>query len=223
MSEPHSPGPPRSRRLLLAAALVVATLALDLGTKAWAWERLRDQPGIVLKKGVFVLDFAFNTGSAFGMLSGVAWARSFFIVVTVLAFAYLVRLLMTLPTNAWSSFAGIGLITGGALGNLHDRLVRIKSFKTYFSEIQFGELLGNANRVADAFGSTRHYVELDHHGVVDFIVVYYWPHKRWPAFNIADVALCVGVGLFMLYLHRYREEPEQTETTKAPDPSGAEA
>ena len=33
----------------------------------------------------------------------------------------------------------------------------------------------------------------DHHGVVDFIVVNYWPGKRWPAFNIADAAIVCGV------------------------------
>ena len=39
--------------------------------------------------------------------------------------------------------------------------------------------------------------------VVDFIVVYYWPGKRWPAFNIADAALVAGVLLFMIYLRRH--------------------
>jgi signal peptidase II len=80
------------------------------------------------------------------------------------------RLALTLSTRASSGFVAIGLIASGALGNLHDRFVR---------------------------------VFMDQYGVVDFIVVYYWPGKRWPAFNIADAALVAGVLLFMIYLRRH--------------------
>ena len=34
--------------------------------------------------------------------------------------------------------------------------------------------------------------------VRDFIDVVYWPGKHWPAFNVADTMLCVGVGLLIL-------------------------
>ena len=34
--------------------------------------------------------------------------------------------------------------------------------------------------------------------VRDFIDVAVWPGKRWPAFNVADAMLCVGVGLMIL-------------------------
>jgi lipoprotein signal peptidase len=74
-----------------------------------------------------------------------------------------------------SAFVAIGLIASGALGNLHDRFVRV--------------LDGN-------------------YGVVDFIVVFYWPGKRWPAFNIADAALVAGVLLFMIYLRRHGDRPD---------------
>ena len=33
--------------------------------------------------------------------------------------------------------------------------------------------------------------------VRDFIDVVYWPGKHWPAFNVADSLLCVGVGLMI--------------------------
>ena len=49
---------------------------------------------------------------------------------------------------------------------------------------------------------------LDHHGVVDFIVVNYWPGKRRPAFNIADAALVAGVLLFMIYLRRHGDQAD---------------
>lgn len=34
--------------------------------------------------------------------------------------------------------------------------------------------------------------------VRDFIDVVYWPGKHWPAFNVADSALCVAVGLLII-------------------------
>jgi len=43
------------------------------------------------------------------------------------------------------------------------------------------------------------YDRISHHGTVrDFIDVVYWPGKHWPAFNIADSMLCLGVGLIII-------------------------
>lgn len=33
--------------------------------------------------------------------------------------------------------------------------------------------------------------------VRDFIDVVYWPGRHWPAFNVADSLLCIGVGLMI--------------------------
>ena len=38
----------------------------------------------------------------------------------------------------------------------------------------------------------------NHGSVRDFIDVVYWPGKHWPAFNLADTMLCVGVGLLII-------------------------
>jgi signal peptidase II len=169
--------PSRRARLGLTAAVAVLGLLADLWTKAWAWDNLRREPPIKVIDRVFHLEFGFNTGSAFGMLRDYAWARSFFIVVTAFAMAYMIHLVLTLPRRHPSVFVAVGLILGGALGNLHDRLFRTM------------EVYGQGLR----------------HGVVDFIVVFYWPGKRWPAFNIADALLVAGVALFMIHLHRHGE------------------
>ena len=34
--------------------------------------------------------------------------------------------------------------------------------------------------------------------VRDFIDVVYWPGRHWPAFNVADSMLCIGVGLLVI-------------------------
>ncbi len=46
------------------------------------------------------------------------------------------------------------------------------------------------------------YDRLFNEGLVrDFIDVVYWPGKHWPAFNIADSLLCVGVGLMIISIY----------------------
>ena len=42
--------------------------------------------------------------------------------------------------------------------------------------------------------------------VVDFIDVY-WRQYHWPAFNVADMFICVGVALVLLDMIRTPQEP----------------
>lgn len=124
-STPAGPEPSRGSRIALVLATLIPALALDLWTKAWAWEHLRQSPGRAIIPNFFHLEFAFNTGSAFGFLRDAGWSRAFFIVITVAALVYMARLAMTLTTRAPSGFVAIGLIASGALGNLHDRFLRV--------------------------------------------------------------------------------------------------
>ncbi len=163
----------RARPVALAVALCGLTLVLDLTSKAWAWEHLRRGGSRDLIEGWVRLQFAFNTGSAFGLANDVASARVVFIVLTVAVLLYLGRMLVRLPPTAWVSFAAVGLFAGGALGNLHDRFVR------HMWIFERG----------------------DQYGVVDFIVLS-WGERTWPAFNLADVALALGVVLLLLGLRR---------------------
>jgi signal peptidase II len=167
--------PSRTRRIALAAAVVATTLIADLLTKAWAWNTLRLQGAKSAIAGVLHFEFSFNTGSAFGMFRDASWGHGFFIAVILVAVLVLARLALRLPTDRAAPFVGIGLAMGGALGNLHDRLFR--------------ELL----IVGEGFRP----------GVVDFIVVFLGKGRRWPAFNIADVVLLVGVALIFHDLSRH--------------------
>lgn len=174
-AEPPPPeGPPRSTRLVQVAVLAIVTVALDLWTKAWAWDTLREGKVITVVENWAYFEFGFNTGSAFSLGRDAGWARTAFIIVTLLALVYMGRLATTLPTRFGVAFASVALVSGGAIGNLHDRLFRIM----------------------DVRGEMRH-------GVVDFIKIFYWPGKVWPTFNVADVALVVGVGLLLIFLTKH--------------------
>lgn len=161
---------------MLAIATVAAFgLAVDLATKAWAWEKLRRHLPKRLIKGVLHLEFAFNTGAAFGVLGEAAWARFVFVAITVASVAYVLRLAWKWPLPGKLVPIAMGMLVGGALGNLHDRLFR-----------------------------TQQTLDGERHGVVDFIVIFYWPKHRWPAFNVADALLLVGMALFAIGLVRAR-------------------
>ncbi|HLT39969.1 MAG TPA: signal peptidase II, partial [Enhygromyxa sp.] len=194
--------PSRNSRLLIVAIVFVLSLALDLWTKAWAWENLRDQPAVEVIEHVFYLKFGFNTGSAFSFLRDESWARYFFITVTFLALGYMGWLAWKMPTRRVYGFIAIGLIAAGAAGNLHDRFVRIMP------------VWMNGEWV-------------DAHGVVDFLQFYYnWSAgKYWPIFNVADSSLVCGVGLLLVYLHYHgaEDEPEPDKgSDKQDQPAPAE-
>ena len=54
--------------------------------------------------------------------------------------------------------------------------------------------------------------------VIDFLD-FYWRDYHWPAFNVADSAICVGVGLLIVETLFGKEEPApQTGTAEASAP-----
>lgn len=166
--------PPRWLRVVELVAVAGISLWADLASKAWAWAHLRHGEVVTVVDKWVYFEFGFNTGSAFSFLRDASYARVTFIVVTILALLYMGRLAATLPTRFRVAFVAVGLVCGGALGNLHDRLIRTMELR----------------------GEVRY-------GVVDFIKVYYWPNRVWPTFNIADVALVIGVGLLFIFLARH--------------------
>jgi signal peptidase II len=184
--------PPRAGRLWMTAGVLVVLLVLDLVTKQWAWDNLRTGDVRTVVDGWVYYEFGFNTGSAFSFLREAEWGRALFIVVTLVALGYMARLAATLPTRWPSAYVAIALVSGGALGNLHDRIFR----------------------QMDVRGEPRH-------GVVDFIKVLYWPDKPWPTFNVADVALVVGVGLLFIFLTRHGETIDASKQAAVASPAPA--
>jgi signal peptidase II len=112
------PGRSRSRRrsaLIVAVAAVV--VALDQATKTWALHHLRDGPHHVV--WTLRLNLTFNTGIAFSE------ARGSTAVVTAVALVVVALLvLIARRTSGTLTAVILGLIIGGALGNLIDRLIR---------------------------------------------------------------------------------------------------
>ena len=107
------------RWLWLAAAVVV----LDLATKALATHFLAyARPVEVLP--FFNLTLLHNTGAAFSFLADhPGWQRWFFAAIAVAATVGLTIWMRRLRADEKMLGAALALVIGGALGNLHDRLL----------------------------------------------------------------------------------------------------
>lgn len=109
---------PKAKSVLFYAA-AASTVVVDQVTKVIARNVLEiDQPVTVIP-GFFDLRLSFNPGAAFGVMPN--WAPLFIVVALVAIFA-IVRLRRSGPDSR-ALAAGLGLLLGGALGNLIDRLL----------------------------------------------------------------------------------------------------
>jgi signal peptidase II len=110
------------RRLLIAGAIVVAVVVLDVLTKTWALRALADGPIWLVGRSIgFVLSF--NSGSAFSIVRSGAPVLA---VIAIIAAVVLVRTVLR-TDDVWL-VVGLSLVLGGAMGNLVDRLFRAPSF-----------------------------------------------------------------------------------------------
>jgi signal peptidase II len=107
----------RNRRLLLVAGCAAAVIVLDQVTKSLAVNGLAH--GAVHLIGPLSLELSYNTGAAFSIGAGLTLPIIVIAFVLVLLLAWFAR-----GTPSALAAAATGLILGGALGNLADRLFR---------------------------------------------------------------------------------------------------
>jgi signal peptidase II len=145
--------------LIVSVAAII--LVADQLTKWWALKGLRFGAPVPIIDGFFSLTLVMNPGLAFGMLGGVPetfrWVVGLLSIGAVVVLALLAARLLV-GGGVWTRVA-LGLIFGGAAGNLIDR-------------VRFG-------------------------AVVDYLDFYYRGY-HWPAFNVADSAITVGVTVLAI-------------------------
>ena len=113
MSSPWTPA--------LIAGLV---LLIDQLSKWWILSTFRIYESLPVIPGFFDLTFVTNTGAAFGILAGEQniWRQIFFVAMTLVALVVLCSAFRHYRHIGKLYVVGIGLVSGGALGNLVDRL-----------------------------------------------------------------------------------------------------
>jgi signal peptidase II len=112
--------PARRRSLTLGlAAIAVVTYVADQVSKAWAVASLTDEPPRSLVGTFLQLDLIRNPGAAFSVGTGSTWVLT---LIAVVVLVVIVRTSRRLGSTGWAW--ALGLLLGGALGNLTDRIVR---------------------------------------------------------------------------------------------------
>jgi signal peptidase II len=140
--------------------IAAAALAADQASKALVVRALPPSRSVPVIPGLLDLTLVTNTGGIFGLLRDLEGPARGLLFSAVPAAAILLMIWFGLrlpPGRRWAR-AALGLILGGAAGNLLDR------------------------------------ARLGH--VVDFLDVYVGRH-HWPAFNVADSGICVGVAILL--------------------------
>ena len=178
-----SQGPQARPTFLFLGVVAAISLVADVTSKAWAEivlsKRTLVDPAIVLIPDHLSFTLARNRGGAWGLLENASEMirRPFFLLVSGLAIAFIVSLYGRLGSGQRALKWGLPLVLGGALGNLSDRIIR--------------------SSVIDFIDYRANWIESMNRGI--FKVVHNWGvTDHWPTFNVADVSICVGVGLMAL-------------------------
>lgn len=117
----QSSATPPSRRRRIGALAVTAGIVyvLDVVTKVLAVAYLEDEPPIELFGGLLTLTLLRNPGAAFGIAQGYTAVLA---LVSLIVIVVVIRMARRLASTGWA--VALGLMLGGALGNLTDRLAR---------------------------------------------------------------------------------------------------
>ncbi len=106
------------------AVSFVLALVLDQLTKLWIVRNLSRTDSIPIIDGFFTLTHVRNPGAAFGLFTGLddGIRVPLFLVVSIAAVILVLRFQRSLEPGDRLSAMALGLILGGAVGNLIDRL-----------------------------------------------------------------------------------------------------
>ncbi len=141
----------------------VTVVIIDQLSKWIMSEKLQLHDNIKIIDGFFNLTLVHNPGAAFGLFPHHQQLFFAFSVITTIAILFVY--IKYARKNSTVQVL-LGLILGGAIGNLIDRM---------------------------SFGY-----------VIDFLDFYLYKY-HWPAFNVADSSICLGVGLITLILMKEQQ------------------
>lgn len=131
---------------------------LDQLTKSMILENFSNLKTKVVVTSFFNLVKAYNTGASFGFLDGFEYSNRLFLIFNSAVVIGLIVWFMY-SINRLNGVT-VGMIVGGAIGNLVDRITKP--------------------------------------GVVDFIQLHWQEQYYYPAFNIADSAIVIGVVILII-------------------------
>lgn len=174
--QPNGEQPPREVSMWSRFALFATLSAIGGGVDLWSKAAIFEWRGLPTQREIwwvwepyFGIETAVNIGAVFGMGAGMG---TLFAVTSVIAAIGIVIWLFWFRAaeSLWLTFA-LGLVGGGIIGNLYDRL---------------------------GMWWQEGYPEQWRSGVRDWILWQINDQWTWPNFNIADSLLVVGAGMLIL-------------------------
>ncbi len=147
-----------SNGLRLGLVVAIVVIVFDQATKWWIMAMVMQPPRIIPVTPFFNLVTVWNRGISFGLFDGDSAVNVWILPLVALAIVVALVAWLRRVQGVWLASA-IGLVIGGALGNVVDRL-------------RFG-------------------------AVADFLDFHVAGH-HWPAFNVADSGITVGVTMLVL-------------------------
>ncbi|AEG44068.1 signal peptidase II [Isoptericola variabilis] len=138
-------GPVRTGLARWVFALAAVVLVADQLTKWWALSTLSDGERVPLVGDLLGLRLVFNPGAAFSIATGMTWVLTIIVVAVVVV---ILRAVRRIGSRGWT--VALGLLLGGALGNLGDRLFRDPGFAQghVVDMIDYGVFVGNVADIA---------------------------------------------------------------------------
>ncbi|WP_413450518.1 signal peptidase II [Georgenia phoenicis] len=115
----------RGRRgtVVLLVALALGIAAVDQVTKFLAEDRLTQGVYVPVIGDLLGWQLIYNPGAAFSFATGMTWV---FTLITLVVVVVVLRVSRRLRSRGWA--VALGMLLGGALGNLYDRLLREPGF-----------------------------------------------------------------------------------------------
>lgn len=159
---------------LLALLIAVA----DQASKQWVRATFALDESRTIITGFFHFTYLRNTGAAWGLFGGQNLGLAILSVVVLVLMVIFRRAFLS---NTWEHRLALGLLAGGILGNVCDR-------------IKLGY-------------------------VTDFLD-FFWCGHHFPAFNIADSAICIGVALYVLSSFWLASHPLSEQSLKTASHGG---
>jgi len=157
--------------------------------------KLRERIEII--PGFFNLTHQENPGAAWGILGDNEYRLVFFTIITLVAFVVIIGYFRKLKSHERTLAWGLSLIFSGAAGNFIDRMSPRHTVTDFLDFYASGSA---APLVRKVLGSAH-----------------------WPAFNVADACISVGVTLFVIHIlfleGKHPASSSASESTSTEEPS----
>ena len=170
----------------LFAIVVTVSVITDQITKHLARDAMKLRERIEVIPGFFNLTHQENPGAAWGILGTNEYRLVFFTLITLVAFVVIIGYFRKLRDDEHVLAWALSLIFSGAAGNFIDRMSPRHTVTDFLDFYASGAA---APLVRKVLGSAH-----------------------WPAFNVADSCISVGVTLFVIHILFLEVRPESADS-----------